>query len=111
MLFERDRIRGEVDEQVAVPLGDVRGDERPIFFAEAVDLLHVRRFAERTVELVRPAVVLALDAAVKLALLFGAEQRSAMAADVVVGAYFSVLVADDDDAGIRKLAGDEAARA
>src|SRR5215472_13585556 len=80
------------------------GVQRIIRLAEAGDLLHVRRIGQSAVELVSPGMVRTLDASGELAFVLGAQQRAAMAADVVERADLSLLVAGDDHAGVAEVA-------
>src|SRR6185312_3347261 len=63
----------------------------------------MRRACQRAIQPVSPGMILALDSAIELAFVFLAQQRSAMAADIVKCTDLSLFVARDDHVCIRKL--------
>src|SRR6185312_7919539 len=63
----------------------------------------MRRACQRAIQPVSPGMILALDSAIERAVVFLAQQRSAMAADIVKCTDLSLFVARDDHVCIRKL--------
>ena len=96
-LLERHRVGVEVDEQEALPDGDL---DRPQAQGVAVDLVlaHVGRADQAAVEGVCPGVVGALDGALQAAGGVVAEPRAAVPADVVEAAQLALLGAHHDHA-------------
>lgn len=110
--LERDRIRGEIHEQQALPVGDGRRFEPVLLRIEAGDLGHVGRGAQAAVQPVGPGVVRTLKGMAELAVGGEAEAAAAVAAEVVEGADRSIVLigaADDHDALPVQLEQEEAA--
>src|SRR5258707_12393567 len=96
-------LRGEVDEDVAVPHSR-RNFVQWIVFTAKIGFLHVWSADERTVQRIGPAVIGTLDASGKCALGGSAQARAAMAAHIIESADLAARIAGDDNA----LAGDVA---
>ena len=92
------RLGIEIYKQESFPLGERDGVEWIRLLVEPFHLVHVRRADQAAVECVRPGVIRALDRFGQPARGRFAQPRAAMAADVVVGAPLSRLVAQHDDA-------------
>src|SRR5690242_11681600 len=60
----------------------------------------MRRVGQRAIQPVGPGMILALNSPGELPFLILAQQRAAMAADIVKSANISPLVPRDDDAGV-----------
>ena len=103
LAVEWKRPRRKIDEDVPVPLSDGDGIQRIVGFAKALHFFHVRRIGQRAVEFISPCVILALNAAGKLAFFLLAEHGAAMAADIVERADVALFIARNDHAGIGKL--------
>src|SRR5437016_2489113 len=88
---------------MAVPQIGVDAIERVVFAAE-IQLLHVWRAEQVTVEGVGPAVIGALDAALEVALGRGANAGAAMATDIKKSVHGAACIARDDDAFTGNLA-------
>src|SRR2546421_2961309 len=75
-----------------------------VVFAAEIQLLHVRRAEQATVERVGPTMVGALDASLKVALGGRTNAGAAMATDVEEGLHAAGCIARDDDAFTGDLA-------
>src|SRR5258708_37913765 len=104
MMGEGNRPCRKLDEEVTIPNSGRNSIQGIISFAKARYFFHVWGVGECAVELVCPRVVGALYTSGKLAGVIIAKQRAAVTADIVKSADAALLVAQDDDAGIRNLA-------
>src|SRR5215467_5321869 len=103
MLLKRNWTRGKIDEDMSIPHRGSNGIQRIIGFAEALHFFHVRRIGQRAIKFIGPCVILALNAAGKLAFFLLAEHGAAMPADIVESANIVLVVARDDYAGVGEL--------
>ena len=95
---ERLRLRGQADEQEALPLGQLGTDERVIVAIEALDLLHGGGDAEPPVQAVGPGMVGAPDRIGEPALRLRAEPRPPVPTDVEEGPGQAITAPDDEEA-------------
>src|SRR5262245_51316235 len=63
---------------------------------KTLDLVHMRRANQTSVQTVRPSVIRALDRLAKLAALFLAQSRSTVAANIVKSVHFSHLITQNN---------------
>ena len=110
MLVDRGRLAGEIDEDKSTDHRRAHAEQTVAGEVEVLDAVHVRRGAQRAVEVVRPGVVRAAQALADLALGLLDDPRAAVAADVEERARDPVLAGDDDDAVGADLARHELAR-
>ena len=126
LVVERGRLGVEAHEDEAAPFVDANGVKTVVGPVERLDLAHVEdvllilgnpRFGReercsqtRSVEVVRPRVVGALEEARDLALPLRDEPRPAVAADIVVRAKLAVAVPAHDERAAADLDDDERAR-
>src|SRR5438477_8202971 len=95
--LQRRGILSKVDEDEAFPKGKTDRMERVRGFIEPLNLIHVRRANQSSVEGICPAMVRALDLA-KVPTLLLAQPCSPVTADIIEGANFPILIAQDDEA-------------
>src|SRR6185437_375487 len=95
MLFEGNRMRRKIDEDMAVPNRGGDCVQRIVGFAEALYFFHMRRVGQCAVELIGPGVILALNAAREFAFVLLAKHSAAMAAHIVKGSDIACLVPRD----------------
>ena len=102
VLLERSRALVGIDEDERPPGVDEDGDEAEAFPVEAGLAVRPRRTPQRSVELVRPGVVRALQRLAPARAV--AEQVAAMSADVDERAQLAVTAADEDDGHVPRSA-------
>ena len=96
VVLERAGLSPEIDKQRALPLGNGHA-VKPVLGAVNLVGTHVRRANQLAIESVGPGVVRTLDCALQRAGTGIAQQRAAMAADVVKGTQFAIMVTHDND--------------
>ena len=100
---KRDGIFGEVHENETFPECQPDRVERMFRFIEAIDIVHMGRAHQRSIQPIGPGVIRALDGVGELARSLFAHSRSTMTADIVERMDLAFLVTDNDQTLSRNI--------